>query len=442
MHIDPEDTIVALSSAPGPGRRAIIRLSGPNSFPIARTLFTTPEEIASSQRRRYAGAIRLAGISATLPANLYLWPEPHSYTGQDLAELHTIGSPPLVELLIAQLLDAGARAARPGEFTLRAFLSGKLDLPRAEAVLGIIEAGTQGELREAFAQLAGSVTRPLNRLRDELLETLAEVEATLDFADEASGAGNRDDLLRRLTNGMAQVTLVQKQLQEKSVDGRAFRVVLTGKPNAGKSSLFNALAQAPAALVSPEKGTTRDYLVQRIAIEELVIELVDTAGRQDATDTITEQSQRLGRERAERADLLLLCIEAGSIPDEQDRATLARSTTLGIATKSDLGGAPSNLDATSALTGAGLDRLRALLADRARSRRGAGLAPSLSRCRHHVDACLTHLRHAHGAVLFEEPTEVLALELRGALDELGEMVGAVYTDDLLDRIFSRFCIGK
>jgi tRNA modification GTPase len=441
-HLD--DTIVALSSAPGPGARAIVRLSGPEALRLARTLFHTTAELSPSLRRRYDGELRLPGLHAPLPADLYVGPAPRTYTGQELVEIHTISSPPLVEWLIAELLNAGARSAKPGEFTLRAFLAGKLDLPRAEAVLGVIEAADADQLRESLAQLAGGVTRPLDELRDDLLSLLADVEAGLDFVDEDISFVGRDDLLLRLSKGLAQLTTVRRQLESRGRSDRPFRAVLIGRPNAGKSSLFNALADADA-IVSPVPGTTRDYLVKRLHLDGVPVELVDTAGRQDAVDAIDAQAQALGRSAALRADLLLLCVPADAEPDAVEQCRLVATNgppVVAVTTQCDRATAQTDWLATSAVTGHGLADLRSLLVERARARRETPLAPSLSRCRHHVEACLEHLRKAHNAVLFDDPPEMLALGLRSALDELGAIVGAVYTDDLLDRIFSRFCIGK
>ena len=434
--MDLNDTIVALSSAAGPGARAVVRLSGPDAFRHASALFTATDPIAFNRRRLYPGHIALPDIAAPLPADLYVFPGPHTYTGQHVAELHTVGCPPLVELLIAELLKKGARAARPGEFTLRAFLAGKLDLTRAEAVLGVIEAGSRDELKEALAQLAGGVTRPLQELRSDLLDLLADLEAGLDFTEEDINFIGSDDLLHRLGKGLALLTLLDKQLEQRSLGGRPFRAVLAGRPNAGKSSLFNALTGG-RALVSPEPGTTRDYLVQRLDLDGVTVELIDTAGWQEAVGGIEAQAQTLGRGQMTSADLVLLCVEAGCelTPDE-------RASGVVIVTKCDLAQPLFGEVATSAATGLGLDALRSLIAERAKRMAQPPLAPSVSRCRHHVAACLDRLRQAHQMVLFGEPPELVALELRGALDELGEMVGAVYTDDLLDRIFSRFCIGK
>ncbi|HLW65248.1 MAG TPA: tRNA modification GTPase [Gemmataceae bacterium] len=444
MLADLNDTIIALASAAGPGARAIVRLSGPRALEIAVSLFTSPETIDSNQRRMHAGDIRLSGLASPLPGWLYHFPAPQTYTGQEMVELHTISSPPLVELLIAQLLQAGARAAQPGEFTLRAFLGGKRDLPRAEAVHAVISAGDRDDLTQALAQLAGGVTRPLEGLRDDLLNLLADVEAQLDFTEEGLEFVDINETLLRLTKGMAQLTSLQRQLDQRATSERPFRAVLIGEPNAGKSSLFNALGGT--ALVSPQPGTTRDYLVARVTMDGVAVELVDTAGWQEADDAIGQQAQSLSHLQSHDADLLLLCHEAGNTNSPLSPWGRGEGgegiTVLHLATKCDLAEPAAGLHATSAITSQGLPELRSRIAEQAKSRRQPSLAPSLSRCRHHVATGLDHLRKAHSIVLFEEPPELLAVELRGALQQLGEMVGAIYTEDLLDRIFSRFCIGK
>jgi len=440
MHL--EDTIVALSTAAGPGARAIVRLSGPQALALARHVFTSSAAIDCTTRRWYPGALQLPDVPPPLPGELHFWPAPRTYTGQELVELHTISAPPLVELLVAVLLRQGARAAGPGEFTLRAFLAGKLDLTRAEAVLGVIEASSRAELTAALTQLAGGVSRPLQALRDDLLNLLADLEAGLDFVEEDITFVGRDDILLRLGKGLAQLTNVQRQLQQRALTTRPFRAVLAGRPNAGKSSLFNALTGG-SALVSAEQGTTRDYLLGRLEDDGLTLELVDTAGWQDATGTISAQAQALGRRQAAAADLVLLCVAADSARTAAEDELLRQASppTLLVTTKSDLAPPPAGL-AVSAVTGAGLGGLRQELSARARASAAPPLAPSLSRCHGHVSSCLAHLRRAHEMVLFDEPAELLAVELRDALEQLGAMVGAIYTEDLLDRIFSRFCIGK
>jgi tRNA modification GTPase len=442
---DLEETIVALSTAPGPGARAIVRLAGSAALPVALQLFHATEEPVPGKRGYFHGELRMPGLAAGLPCRLCYWPAPRTFTGQDLVELHTLSSPPLLDLVITNLLNAGARAAQPGEYTLRAFLAGKLDLPRAEAVLGVIEAGNRVELKQALAQLAGGVTLPLHELREDLLNLLADVEAALDFAEEDIRFVEQRELLLRLTKALALVTLARRQMQDRGVADLSYRVVFAGRPNAGKSSLLNALAAAPIALVSSEPGTTRDYLVRRLDVEGVAVELVDTAGWQDSTNSIEAQAQQAGRKMVAEADLVVWCQEAGpamEIPGEAPRLSPGTPPVLLVATKCDLYKASAPWLATSAVTGEGLQTLRAAIASGAKSRKQPALAPSLSRCSHHVDACLKHLRLCHGVVLNEDPPEILALELRGAIAQLGELVGTVYTEDLLDRIFSRFCIGK
>jgi tRNA modification GTPase len=228
-------------------------------------------------------------------------------------------------------------------------------------------------------------------------------------------------------------------------------VAIVGAPNAGKSSLFNALVGISAAIVGPTPGTTRDYLSRVVQVGEQAIELVDTTGHQVAANPIEVQAQALGQEQAQTADLLICCFDARESAPEW---LAAHAAAIRVATKWDLidrghvsrlaevSSAISAHAVTSARTGHGLADLKELLAQRARTRAQQPLASSVSRCRHHVEAGLKHLRAAHAIVLFDDPAELLALELRLALDQLGEMVGAIYTDDLLDRIFSRFCIGK
>jgi tRNA modification GTPase len=420
-----------------------VRLSGPQAAAIVSLLGTFSPPLVPARRQLLSTKLTHPSFSGSLPTDLYIWPAPRTYTGQELVEIHTLSSPPLIELLLAELLKLGARAAEPGEFTMRAFLAGKLDLTRAEAVLGVIDAGDHSQLKQALTQLAGGVARPMQALREDLLNLVADVEAGLDFADEDIRFVNQKELLLRIGAALAQVTLVSRQVQQRAVSEGNYRVVLAGRPNVGKSSLFNALTGA-SALVSAEPGTTRDYLTRRLDLDGIGVELIDTAGEMTGTDTIEKQAQALGREQANRADLVLLCLEAGE-PATSDEAALLRQAeppVLLICTKCDLATPRADAFATSATTGMGLESLRALLANKARSRRQPPLAPSLSRCRHHVEACLEHLRRAHSLVLFEDPPELLALELRETLHQLGAMIGAVYTDDLLDRIFSRFCIGK
>ena len=459
--IDLDGTIVALSSATGPGLRAIVRLSGPATGrivravvpefepdPFVRRQFVTGQAILLDERwglsppETRSDCTFPVGINPTarqdrtlvLPVEVLFFRGPKTYTGQDVAELHTISSPPLVDVLLQALLAAGARAALPGEFTMRAFLAGKLDLTRAEAVHAVIEAESGAQLRTALSQLAGNLSQPLGALRDDLLDLLAEVEAGLDFSEEDLTFAEPTVLLGRLAAALAQLTLAKKRIESRTTHDRPIRAVLVGPPNAGKSSLLNALVGRPVALVAAEPGTTRDYLEADLVVAGRTIRIIDTAGLQPALSEIDADAQSAGQRQAGDAEIVIACRELGR--GETPAGAVA------VGTKADLGPVAVGWLPVSAATGAGLDGLQGALAERIALLAADPSLASLSRCRHHVDACLEHLRHAHAVVVRQEPAELLALQLRLALDELGAIVGAVYTDDLLDRIFGKFCIGK
>lgn len=436
----PEDTIVAISSAPAPAKRGIVRLSGNRLFPLIDQLFTSEQPLQPGYLT--PGLLRLPDLHSPLPADLYCWQQPNSYTGQDLIEVHTIGSAPLLERLVAECLRLGARLARPGEFTLRAFLAGKKDLTQAEAVLGVIEAHSPEDLQASLAQLAGGVSTPLAQLRDDLFNLLADVEAGLDFVEEDIQFVDESELLKRISYALAHLQNLKRQLESRTVSGRPLRVALVGRPNAGKSSLFNALLDSDAAIISEQAGTTRDYLTRPTNWDGLTVELIDTAGWQEATDTIEEQSQRLGRTEASRADLLLWCVPAdeeipaydawqwASVPGVHRVRTKSDRTAVTV----DWHCSINQPETVKHLRGQILEKLKELTRP--------SLSASQSRCRGHVEQAWHSLQRAHTHVLEQDPPELLALALREALQQFGQLTGAVYTNDLLDRIFSRFCIGK
>ena len=441
--LHPDDTIAALSSAPGPGLRAILRVTGPAARTIVSQHFHPSSDRSLDRRGRFVGELRIPGVHSPLPVVVYVWVAPRSYTGQDLVEIHTLSSPPLLERILAELMSAGARPAQPGEFTLRAFLAGKKDLTQAEAVHAVIEASTVDDLQQALGQLAGGIALPLHKLRDDLLNLLADIEAGLDFVDEDIQFVQQDEVLVRVGGGMAHLTNLRRQLESRGVSGPAVRVVLAGAPNAGKSSLFNALAGSSAALVSPEAGTTRDYLVHRLTLGGLDVDLIDTAGRQSAQDSIETQAQHQANEQTRMADLVLWCV-----PSDEPVTIAAQARTLLIRTKADLPDPPETASGwsteirASVVTPTGLEELRTALTEHVRDLRTSALAPSLSRCRHHLEEAIAGLKRAHEHALYDDPPELLALALREVLTHVGTMAGTVYTNDLLDRIFSRFCIGK
>ncbi len=383
------------------------------------------------------------GLRPRLPATLALWPGPRTYTSQPLAEIHTVGAPPLVQLVLAHYLTRGARHAEPGEFTLRAFLSGRIDLTRAEAVLGVIDAQTPAQLDAALKQLAGGLAGPIVALRDRLLDILAHLEANLDFADEPDvDPLGRAALASDLARSAAEVAALANRLRSRDRPEDSPRVVLVGSPNAGKSRLFNALLGQDRALVSSHAGTTRDYLSALCDCDGLIVELIDTAGLDAAVTAIEGQAQAFRAAQSGRADLLLDCRSpdtATAPPIASDRPRLL------VWTKSDT--APPPVPATLLATSAGP----------ARAWRPSGppspppsaarpptatRSPAPARCRESLFRASEVLQSACETLLLDGSDELVAIDLRQAVDELGKVVGAVVTDDILDRIFRRFCIGK
>ena len=301
-----DDTIVAIASAKGAGLRGIIRLSGAATESVVRQLFVAEPPTVPPRRaivHHESGAIRLDELQAVLPTDLYLWPTGRSYTRQPMAEWHTVASVPLLEAVLRSACAAGARLAHPGEFTLRAFLAGRLDLTQAEAVLGVIDAANERELHVALRQLAGGISRHLSRLRDELLDLLADVEAGLDFVEEDIQFISADELSSRVGQLQQRIAALADQVASRSLPGGTRRVVLYGPPNVGKSTLLNQMLGRHIATVHDEEGTTRDYVSAPWTVGDFSVELIDTAGLGDrvAHDPVDRAAQqrrpRIGRHR-------------------------------------------------------------------------------------------------------------------------------------------------
>jgi tRNA modification GTPase len=412
-----------------------------------------------------------------VPCDLFLWPTERSYTRQPVAELHTFGSPPLLRALLATLCETGVRLAEPGEFTLRAFLAGRIDLTQAEAVLGVIDAQHPDQLQVALGQLAGGLAAPLQQLRDELLHLLAEIEAGLDFVEEDIEFISAGQLATRLRAVTTTLHDIATKLNSRSVDTVAYQVVLIGPPNAGKSSLFNAMITrfatttgrqtTPPAIVSTQRGTTRDYLVAPIDLAGATCELVDTAGIESSLTMIGGNSsspqlaaqiataaQDLSSAIRQQATLRALCIDLASTAETID-LTHNIAYDLLVVTKADRAASPPTLPqtaipvpvvVTSGVTGQGLNDLRdairkQLLTD-SYADQGVAVAATADRCRDSLRTAEAALSRAFEVAETQSGNELVAAELRAAIAELGKIVGAVYTDDILDRIFSTFCIGK
>ncbi|MGA2798465.1 MAG: GTPase [Thermoguttaceae bacterium] len=466
-----DDTIAAIASAPGGAARGIVRLSGPNVLECLSAVFHSNDKRelqAPTHARAIEGSLELAGISAPVPCDLFFWPQGRSYTGQIVAEFHTLGSQPLLEALLMSLCWAGARMAERGEFTLRAFLSGRIDLTQAEAVLGVIEASDQQELLVATAQLAGGLAGPLHHLRDMLLELLAHLEASFDFADEDLPFITTEQLQSRLDDAAENVARLAAQMESRGTAQTAVRAVLFGQPNTGKSSLFNALTRKEQALVSETPGTTRDYLVAELDFDGRKCQIIDTAGFRaesalESSDSISPDraAQAAAAEQIARAHVRLFCLDATRPLDFWEQAELARMDDLHrivVWTKIDAASPdvcstamhrPSTHEQptvlTSSVTGQGLELLRMELRRMAISAEtvcGDVVASTAARCRESLDRAGESLQNARGLSRSKRGEEFIAAEIRMAMDDLGKVVGAVYTDDVLERIFSRFCVGK
>ena len=482
MSHHPDDTIAAIATASGGAARGIVRVSGADALAVAATCFRANDERPLDcvrQATAVNGQILIAVDAEAvrpLTCQLFIWPSNRSYTREPVVEFHTLGSPPILAALLATACRAGARVAEPGEFTLRAFLAGRLDLTQAEAVLGVIDAQQATELQAALQQLAGGLARPLHRLRDDLLQLLAELEAGLDFVDEDIEFISRAELKQRLDAADAALADVAEQVAARMASSSVNKVAIIGPPNVGKSSLFNALVSryggmkcamrsvAQPAIVSPTRGTTRDYLSAIVELDGVSCELIDTAGMdsESESDTIESASQSFAKEQQSRATIRAWCIEASCAHKTLDFRHFATES-LGVGkqdivvlTKSDLHNDVNALAqlsppavpiiVTSSRTGEGLNELgsvlRAQLTAEASAATGQVVTTTADRCRESIHMAKSTIGRALELMNRGGREELIAAEIRTALDELGKVVGAVYTDDLLDRIFKTFCIGK
>jgi tRNA modification GTPase len=462
------DTIVAIATPAGRGGLGVIRISGLEAARVAGELVGREKPFKS--RRATFGVIRLkpdttsdlqeveSGFSRIGDQVIItFFPSPSSYTGEDVAEISAHGSPVVLSSILRRAIDAGARLAEPGEFTLRAFLNGKLDLIQAEAVADLIDAVTPLQARAAFDQLEGTLTAAIGAIERDLFDVIAKLEASLDFPDE----GYHFVGAAEARASLAAVTARIDQLLQQSARGRLVRegaqVAIVGAPNVGKSSLFNALLNANRAIVTAIPGTTRDMLTERADIGGLSLALIDTAGVRETSDVVEQEGVARTRDALRVADLVLVVLDRSRELTDEDRGILAETADqprVVVLNKSDLPAVIAEPGvAISARTGAGLDDLIAAIEHLLSSSGGGnpflGLPekrdqPAVTNVRHAVllERARTALVRATTALEGEVSEEFPLLDLQEAAHALQEITGRRTSDDLLHHIFARFCIGK
>ena len=458
------DTIVAVSSPAGVSARAIIRLSGPHALGTAAEVFEADADIAVETVPTYrsvTGHVRPTGETLRCPAVLYVMRAPSSYTREDVVEIHTVGSPPLVKMILEALLARGARLAEPGEFTRRAFLHGRIDLVQAESVMAVIRSRSEAELRSAVACLRGRRSEDVAEVREALGDLCAHVELMIDFSDQDIDPFSCDELRDELLAIVEKLNTAAATADNGTVRTDAVAAAIYGRPNVGKSSLMNALGVSRRAIVTDRPGTTRDTVADLLSIGGIRFRFVDTAGLRRTEDDVERLAADRARQAVRESALALLVLDGSSPLSAEDEAIaheLRPPTVIAVINKCDL---PQRLHladvshlphvdsviVTSALTGAGMAELKQAMVDTVvggKVDRSASVAAVTARQRDAIQRALSALDRAD-ALLTGDPElqpELVALELREALSILGEIAGEVTPDDLLDRIFSEFCIGK
>ncbi|HEX3570748.1 MAG TPA: tRNA uridine-5-carboxymethylaminomethyl(34) synthesis GTPase MnmE [Acidobacteriaceae bacterium] len=457
------DTIVAISTPVGRGGIGIVRLSGPRACEVAAPMLRLRHELAAG-RARFGELIEAGAAEGGEPRVLdeivaTYFAAPQSYTGEDVVEIAMHGSPVLLEYVVRECCRpdaqcaARARLAEPGEFTQRAFLAGRIDLTQAEAVGDLIESSTLEQARVAARQMGGALARQVAPVKAELIALIATLEAGIDFAEDDIDVMAAAQILERMAAVREPLETLERSFAFGRVVRDGFRLAIVGRPNVGKSSLFNRLVERERAIVTATPGTTRDLVTERVSIDGIPVELVDTAGLREASD----EAERIGiaksREAMADADVVLLVVDATVGLSAEDRAVLengAGREVIVARNKSDLlsdpaGAEPETAILTSALNGKGIAELRAAIVRSVAGERG-GLRESgmLTNVRQHqtVQQAVRGLDAACAAVEANIPHEMVLLDLYEALRGLDALTGATTTEDVLRLIFSTFCIGK
>jgi tRNA modification GTPase len=456
------DTIAAISTPPGRGGIGIVRLSGPLAASIAVQLVRLRRPLQPG-RPRLADVLDEPSASGTASrvdeALVTYFAAPHSYTTDDLVEIAAHGSPVVLELLLRRALSLGARLAEPGEFTQRAFLAGRLDLTQAEAVRDLIDAQTLTQARQAATQLGGALSQRVQPVKQSLVELVALLEAGIDFAEDDVDVTPESEIARRIGELTPPLAALEATFARGRIVHDGLTLAIVGRPNVGKSSLFNRLVERERAIVTATPGTTRDLVTERISLDGIPLELVDTAGLRETLEEVEKMGIARSREALADASLVLIVLEANQPLNDEERALLTAvqgRPALLVLNKSDLIAAgeglnsqPSNLVCeipalpTSALSGEGIPALRERILALATG--GAASEPGmLTSLRHQqaVSGALAALADATLANASDIPHEMILLDLYRALWALDSLTGQTTSDDVLNLIFSTFCIGK
>jgi tRNA modification GTPase len=447
-----DDTIVAISTPPGRGGIGIIRLSGPAARTIAEPLLKLRHPLAPAQAR-LAEIIDSTGETLD-EAVATFFEKPRSYTSEDIVEIAAHGSPVLLDHILRQCIAAGARLAEPGEFTLRAFLSGRLDLTQAEAVSDLIDATTLHQARIAARQLGGSLSRQITPIKQQLIALIAALEAGIDFAEDDIDTLPANQITAQIAEIQAPLAALEKTFSYGRLVRDGFTLAIVGRPNAGKSSLFNRLIERDRAIVTASPGTTRDLITERVSLQGIPVELIDTAGLRASTSEAESLGIAKSREAMAEADLVLLVLDATQpleFEDEEIIEALADRPFLIVINKKDLFSArplsnrsPRPTLETSALTGSGIPELRRAILSRLTKESPATETALLTNLRQQqaVSTTIHALLRAQDATTAAIPHEMILLDLYEALHALDTLTGTTTINDVLNLVFSKFCIGK
>ncbi len=441
------DTIAAIATPAGHGGIGIVRLSGQLSKPIASALIRGSGDLESWRPVR----AELIDLDAQQVDDVIVtyFAKPRSYTAEDVVEIACHGSPVVLRYALGEAIRLGARPAEPGEFTLRAFVNGRIDLPQAEAVRDLIDATTLHQARVAAQQAGGSLARRLQPVKAQLLELIALLEAGIDFAEDDISVATAAQLRVRLHPVAGEVDRLARSFTYGQVLREGFTLAIVGRPNVGKSSLFNRLLEQDRAIVTPLAGTTRDLVSEVVAIAGIPVRLVDTAGIRTGQDLVESIGIERSLQAMADADLTLVVVDVNAI-EGQDRELIETARTQGrhliVANKVDTGGqAGPNMRGVSALTGQGIEELRGTIVQAIAADSDVGASGAIITNLRQQGAVLSAqaaLSQAQTAIEENIPHEMLLLDLYDALGGLDELTGKTTADDILNRIFSTFCIGK